>query len=250
MGFPDSVAAEAMVACGRSCCICHRFCGTKMELHHIKQKAYGGEDTLENCIPLCFDCHSDMGKADPKHPKGKRYSEEELRLHRDKWYAKVNSSPAIPSETTTYKADIELFQSICAKFDSDLKYWLKKADLGNPHPYHAFDPLVSIVNNCDDPFFEFLNYDLEKWKVDLIKSIRAFLQFKTLHTFATTIGQEEKCVTRQWKLSHTDWLPRSMSYEECSAKFEQEVQILNDLASDVWNAYYVFVQQGRRLLAE
>ena len=34
-----------------------------MELHHIKQVAYGGEDTFENCIPLCFDCHADMGKA-------------------------------------------------------------------------------------------------------------------------------------------------------------------------------------------
>ena len=45
-----------------------------MELHHIRQKADGGEDTFENCIPLCFDCHADMRKGDPKHPKGKRYS--------------------------------------------------------------------------------------------------------------------------------------------------------------------------------
>ena len=78
MSFPDSVAVEALTSCGRCCCICHKFCGTKIELHHIEQKAYGGEDSLENCIPLCFDCHSDMGKADPKHPKGKRYSIEEL----------------------------------------------------------------------------------------------------------------------------------------------------------------------------
>lgn len=71
-----SVANKVLALCGRSCCICHRVCGTKIELHHIEQKAHGGKDTLENCIPLCFDCHSDMGKADPKHPKGKRYSKE------------------------------------------------------------------------------------------------------------------------------------------------------------------------------
>ena len=71
MSFPEGVAARALVASGRCCCICHKFCGTKIELHHIKQHAYGGEDTFENCIPLCFDCHEDMGKADPKHPKGK-----------------------------------------------------------------------------------------------------------------------------------------------------------------------------------
>ena len=86
MSFPQQVADAALVACGRCCCICHKFCGTKIELHHIKQVAFGGEDTFDNCIPLCFDCHADMGKADPKHNKGKRYTEDELRQHRDKWY--------------------------------------------------------------------------------------------------------------------------------------------------------------------
>ena len=91
MSFPENVANEALVRSERCCCICHKFCGVKIELHHIVQKADGGEDTLENCIPLCFDCHSDMGKADPKHPKGKHYSEKELRMHRDNWYKKVES---------------------------------------------------------------------------------------------------------------------------------------------------------------
>ena len=86
MSFPKSVEIEALVKCGRCCCICHKFCGTKIELHHIKQKAYGGADTIDKCIPLCLECHADMGKADPKHPKGKHYSENELRQHRDNWY--------------------------------------------------------------------------------------------------------------------------------------------------------------------
>ena len=89
MSFPKSVEDQALAACARRCCICQKFCGRKMELHHIKQRVYDGEDSFENCIPLCFDCHADMGKADPKHPKGKHYSENELRLHRDNWYAKV-----------------------------------------------------------------------------------------------------------------------------------------------------------------
>ena len=75
MSFPKNVEDQAFAACARRCCICQKFCGRKMELHHIKQRAYDGEDSFENCIPLCFDCHADMGKADPKHPKGKHYSE-------------------------------------------------------------------------------------------------------------------------------------------------------------------------------
>ena len=100
MSFPKSVEERALVACGRCCCICHKFCGTKIELHHIKQRAYDGEDTFENCIPLCFDCHADMGKADPNHARGKRYSESELKHHRDSWY-KQRSTINLPSQQNT-----------------------------------------------------------------------------------------------------------------------------------------------------
>ena len=86
MGFPKDDKERAAVACNRSCCLCHQFKGLKLEFHHIKQKADGGEDTFENCIPLCFDCHGDMGGINPRHPKGNAYSEKELRMHRDKWY--------------------------------------------------------------------------------------------------------------------------------------------------------------------
>lgn len=48
MAFSNSVSDEVLVKCGRCCCICHTFCGTKIELHHIKQHADGGEDTAEN----------------------------------------------------------------------------------------------------------------------------------------------------------------------------------------------------------
>ena len=54
MGFPKSVEDQALAACARRCCICQKFCGKKMELHHIKQRAYDGEDSFENCIPLSF----------------------------------------------------------------------------------------------------------------------------------------------------------------------------------------------------
>lgn len=40
-----------------------------MEIHHIKAKGDGGEDTFENAIPLCFDCNAIVRQYDPKHPK-------------------------------------------------------------------------------------------------------------------------------------------------------------------------------------
>ena len=94
MSFPQSVVDKALVACGRRCCICHKFCRKNMEIHHIKQHADGGADTFDNAIPLCFECHADMGKTDPHHPKGRNYTAAELKMHRDRWYDIVASGKA------------------------------------------------------------------------------------------------------------------------------------------------------------
>src|SRR5262249_53704229 len=83
MGFPPKVREDALVACERHCCICHRFCGIKIEVHHIKPESKGGSDTLDNAIALCFNCHADMVSYDKDHPKGTKYSEGELKRHRD-----------------------------------------------------------------------------------------------------------------------------------------------------------------------
>lgn len=87
--WPAQVRDQALVACGRQCCICHRFCGTKIECHHIVTESDGGPSTLENCIPLCFDCHADVGHYNPQHPKGTKYSITELRKHRDTWFSAI-----------------------------------------------------------------------------------------------------------------------------------------------------------------
>lgn len=88
MGFPKNVAIEALVKCGRHCCICNEFAGLSIELHHIRQKADGGDDSFDNCIPLCCNCHAIVKAYNPHHPGGRAFSEEELRAHRDKCYAR------------------------------------------------------------------------------------------------------------------------------------------------------------------
>jgi hypothetical protein len=91
MGWPHEVSERALLYCGRHCCVCHKFCGVKIELHHIVPKSEGGEDTFDNCIPLCFDCHADVMAYNPKHPKGRKYTTSELKAHRDRWYGELSS---------------------------------------------------------------------------------------------------------------------------------------------------------------
>ena len=91
MTFPNEIAEKVLVDCKRSCAICHKFCGTRIEIHHIKPVSEGGAGSYENSIPLCFDCHSDVKAYNEKHPKGKKYTESELIRHRTNWYDIVKS---------------------------------------------------------------------------------------------------------------------------------------------------------------
>lgn len=86
MGFGKEVKEKVLVASARHCCICHKSTGINIEVHHIQQAADGGNDTFENAIPLCFDCHSNVGHYNARHPKGTKFTISELQKHRDDWY--------------------------------------------------------------------------------------------------------------------------------------------------------------------
>lgn len=251
MGFPSTVANKALLACNRHCCICHKFCGPKIELHHIRQKAKGGKDSFDNCIPLCFDCHADMCKVDPMHPKGKNYTEEELRGHRDKWYAWVANSNTEKGKEI-YQDDVELFQKICSVFDSDMQYWLGKADLNGLQPVGKFEPLSHLLYNSEDPFFEFLNMELEERKMDLLHAIEKFVEFNSLNTFPIDAGYAPRIWLYRKGYMRYEILMQNPDFqgsiENARKQFENEGKELNNLASVVLNTYRTFSRFGRRAL--
>lgn len=99
--WPRNVKDQALVLCRRQCCVCHKKCGLNIELHHIEDEASGGASGLENCIPLCFDCHAHAGHYNVKHPRGTKFSPSELRRHRDNWYRVVKEGTAVAADART-----------------------------------------------------------------------------------------------------------------------------------------------------
>lgn len=85
MGFDPAEATDLLAACHRCCCVCHRFCGVKIELDHIVPSGDGGSDDIDNAIPVCFDCHAEIHHYNTRHPKGRKFRPEELRRHREEW---------------------------------------------------------------------------------------------------------------------------------------------------------------------
>jgi hypothetical protein len=78
--IPADLVDKMMVKCARRCCICRRFRPTKLQVHHIKERSQGGTNDEDNLIVVCFSCHSDVHT---KVPFARRFSQEELKGHRD-----------------------------------------------------------------------------------------------------------------------------------------------------------------------
>lgn len=69
-----------MVKCARRCCVCRRFRPTKLQVHHVDERAKGGSDDEDNLIVVCLSCHTDVHT---KVPFVRRFSVDELKGHRD-----------------------------------------------------------------------------------------------------------------------------------------------------------------------
>src|SRR5216684_1421116 len=113
MGFSAAVREHALVASARHCCVCHRYKGIKVEVHHIISVASGGLDDFDNAIVLCFDCHADAGHYNPEHPRGTKFSPRELRRQREAWYDIVNSGPLARAPESVLHARY----LVCKSFD-------------------------------------------------------------------------------------------------------------------------------------
>lgn len=96
MPFSNKIKSEALARSGRHCCLCHKSVGINVEVHHIVQEADGGKNTLDNAMVLCFDCHADTGHYNVRHPRGNKYTPDELRRRRDAWYVWYASNPGKP----------------------------------------------------------------------------------------------------------------------------------------------------------
>ena len=99
-GFPQAVREQVLVEAARHCSVCHRYKAVGIEVHHIQPRADGGADTEDNAIALCFDCHSAAGHYNPKHPRGTKFSPNELRRHKEQWRRIVESGVIIPVESS------------------------------------------------------------------------------------------------------------------------------------------------------
>ena len=237
MGFTPKTVESVMLSCGRYCSVCHKFCGTKIETHHIKPKADGGDDSEENCIPLCFDCHADVGGYNDNHPKGRKFTVSELKQHRDFWYKKVRSG-GIPSDSAGHiEVDRQVFAEIRRILKSDeIILLLRETSLVTRIPYSRLDPIYDYLQFIKRPESEFLIPTLEGLRVELNLAMRKLHSLHALETSPLEGNPEYSSVS-----VYTKMLDGGRHYSKIMAEL--------DRASDeVCFAYDELIRQRRRML--
>lgn len=91
MPFSPELKSRMFVRSMRHCCLCRKQCGTNIEVAHILDEAAGGSNDEDNGIPVCFDCHQEVGAYRDSHPKGNKFRPDELRQRRDAVFELVHA---------------------------------------------------------------------------------------------------------------------------------------------------------------
>lgn len=236
MPFPPDVKEDALVACGRCCCICHKFCGTKIEVHHIREESEGGDNSPGNAIPLCFDCHADMSSYDHKHPKGNKYGESELRRHRDTWYEKVKGNIGIADRNTVVETDKNVYQLLIKvlPWDGSINFIRTNNFAGFSFETARLDDLHEFKYHCKNPAFEFIDPDLEGLRASLISLIDDFTLTIATETFPTH-NVERNSVPEEWE-------------SDQPKRFHRVVTKLHDTAKQIVETYGSLVRTATRKL--
>jgi hypothetical protein len=206
----------------------------KIELHHIKQEADGGENSFENCIPLCFDCHSDVKTYNPKHPKGRKYTEKELISHRNSWYEKVKQSGGITGNPDYQDIDRKTYEKLKSILQSDMMIWLNENNFaGFSFKLDNLDPIREFIYECEKPEFEFIDIDLEGLKHQLCEKTKKFSRLIGKYTFPNGDG---------WNSIPSDW---EIEYPE---RFDEVVDQIHTATSEIWEGYCELIKLSRRKL--
>ena len=177
MPFPPNVKEDALVACGRCCCLCHKVCGIKIEVAHIKAEGDGGPNVLDNAIPLCFDCHADVGAYNDSHPKGNKYSASELKRHRDAWLAKVAGNVGIAGHQAAIETDKQVYNLLlkllpwdgCIEFAREFDFTCGSFAGSFIEDFREFEHLCYT-----NPAIEFVDPDLEALRAGLLEHVKHF----------------------------------------------------------------------------
>ncbi len=130
--------------------------------------------------------------------------------------------------------DKQLLERICGIL-GPLEYTLSEQDLYGGVRDSMFDELFQYFCS-DDPLNEFVDEGLERERQKLQDSVCDFRKYFVYHV----------SLSGNWYYPSIHFCPRDREDTVRGAELMEEVKILNEKATAVWNAYKTFVRNVRK----
>ena len=86
--FSRDVKIKVLLWSDRHCCLCGKPCGVDIEIAHIDKRT---DNSLDNAIPLCYECHAAIDRYNLEHPRGNKYKPDELKARREQIFEKYTA---------------------------------------------------------------------------------------------------------------------------------------------------------------
>jgi len=102
-----------------------------METDHIQPSASGGENDIENAIPVCFNCHAEIHSYNDRHPRGRKFTPDELLQHKEQWLDTCEKKPEMLINITTSDANVGPLQAMIDEIEFNLA--VARAGTGGRH---------------------------------------------------------------------------------------------------------------------
>lgn len=100
--------AKLLVASRHTCCICWK--SKEVQIHHIVPKELGGDDSEDNLIVICLNCHSE---AHTRKDMARNLSPLTLKLYRETWLDLVRRFPCDPAAAAIHaETDLTIIRSV------------------------------------------------------------------------------------------------------------------------------------------
>ena len=146
--------------------------------------------------------------------------------------------------------DRDLFKLICDSINPNIRYWLSKENMYRPFGGEKTTSLNSLLVKNDDPYFSFINPELEDIKQHLFDALDSFLDTVSLNTYVIDNDHPNQYASHAWLFNHDYIEGRGYeSYKEAKAAFDEETKLLNKQAADFWTEYCSFVKKGRLIIS-
>jgi hypothetical protein len=174
-----------------------------------------------------------MRSYDFKHPKGTKYTPDELRQHRDRWYEKVavgGGLAPLPEHVAVDKEVFRAFQEVVPYYPA-LDYLKGRNFAGFSFERAPLDPIFRYAHYADRVEYEFLDPELEAARGEFVDAARRFTQVISVNTWTTHLTGCST-VPPEWEETQPD-------------RFSSVVAEIHESANSIERAYAHIVRLAR-----